>query len=85
MDFMSFLSMNSEPFDIAFIDPPYRTGLLQKSLEYVSEVMKETGVIIAENPLEEEILSNYGDFVLDRQYRYGKIRISTFRHKDFTS
>ena len=83
MDFMSFLSMNSEPFDIAFIDPPYRTGLLQKSLEYVSEVMKETGVIIAENPLEEEILSNYGDFVLDRQYRYGKIKISTFRHKDF--
>ncbi len=83
MDFMSFLSMNSELFDIAFIDPPYRTGLLEKSLEYVSEVMKETGIIIAENPLEEEISSNYGDFVLDRQYRYGKIKISTFRHKDF--
>ena len=45
--------------------------------------MNETGVIITENPLDEEILSNYGNFVLDRQYRYGKIKISTFRHKDF--
>ncbi len=83
MDYQSFLSMNSERFDIAFIDPPYRTGVLQNSLELVAEAMKDTGVIIAENPLDEEILSNYGDFVLDRQYRYGKIKISTFRHKDF--
>ena len=83
MDFHSFLSMNSQRFDIAFLDPPYRTGMLQDALELVPEAMNDTGVIIAENPLDEEILSNYGDFVLDRQYRYGKIKITTFRHKDF--
>ena len=66
-----------------FLDPPYRTGMLQDALELVPEAMNDTGVIIAENPLDEEILSNYGDFVLDRQYRYGKIKITTFRHKDF--
>ena len=42
-----------------------------------------TGIIIAENPIDEQISANYGDFVLDREYRYGKIKISTFRHKDF--
>lgn len=83
MDYQSFLAMNSERFDIAFLDPPYKTGMLQKSVEIVSEMMKDTGIIITENPLDEEILSNYGNFVLDRQYRYGKIKISTFRHKDF--
>lgn len=83
MDYQSFLAMCSECFDIAFLDPPYKTGMLQKSLELVPEIMNETGVIIVENPLDEEILSNYGNFVLDRQYRYGKIKISTFRHKDF--
>ena len=83
MDYQSFLAMCSECFDIAFLDPPYKTGILQNSLELVPEIMNETGVIIAENPLDEEILSNYGNFVLDRQYRYGKIKISTFRHKDF--
>lgn len=83
MDFHSFLSMNSQRFDIAFIDPPYKTGVLQEALNIIPESMNETGIIIAENPLDEEILSNYGDFVLDRQYRYGKIKITTFRHKDF--
>lgn len=83
MDYQSFLAMCSERFDIAFLDPPYKTGMLQKALERVPEIMNETGVIIAENPLDEEILSNYGNFLLDRQYRYGKIKISTFRHKDF--
>ena len=39
--------------------------------------------MIAENPLEEPLEERYGDFVRDRQYRYGKIRITTFRHKDY--
>jgi len=83
MDFRSFLSANSKSFDIVFLDPPYKTGALQESLELVANAVKDTGVIIAENPLDEEILSQYGDFVLDRQYRYGKIKITTFRNKDF--
>lgn len=82
-DYRSFLSMNSNKFDIAFLDPPYRMGMLQDALEKTAECMKDTGVIIAENPLDEEISDNIGDFMLDRQYRYGKIKISTFRHKDF--
>lgn len=83
MHYRSFLSMNSTEFDIAFLDPPYKKGILQDALPIVAENMRETGIIIAENPLDEQISANYGDFVLDREYRYGKIKISTFRHKDF--
>ena len=83
MDFKGFLSMNADRFDIAFLDPPYKTGILQEALEAAAGAMNETGVIIAENPLDEKILSSYGEFVLDRQYRYGKIKITTFRHKDY--
>ncbi|MBR1481988.1 MAG: 16S rRNA (guanine(966)-N(2))-methyltransferase RsmD [Ruminococcus sp.] len=81
LDWQSFLSVNTERFDIAFLDPPYGKGMLQAALALLPAHMKETGVIIAENPLNEEILSKYGDFVLDRQYRYGKIKISTFRNE----
>lgn len=84
MDYQSFLAMNTAKADIVFLDPPYRTGVLQNALELAAQRVKETGIIIAENPLDEEILSNYGDFVLDRQYRYGKIKISTFRHTNFS-
>ena len=45
--------------------------------------IKKTGIIIAENQENEEILQNYGEFMLDRQRCYGKIKISIFRHKDF--
>lgn len=82
-DYRGFLSSGREKFDIVFLDPPYKTGALQDSLGIVAGAVKDTGVIIAENPQNEEILSQYGDFVLDRQYRYGKIKITTFRHKDF--
>ena len=82
-DYGSLLSMCSEEIDVALSDKQYKAGDLQEALELVADSMKETGIIIAENPLDEEILSNYGNFVLDRKYRYGKIKISTFRHKDF--
>ena len=83
MDWQSFLAINSQQFDIAFLDPPYGKGILQSAMQQLPAHIKKTGVILAENPLNEEILSEYGEFVLDRQYRYGKIKISTFRHKDF--
>ena len=34
MDYAAFLLRRNEPFDIAFLDPPYRTGLLQKADVY---------------------------------------------------
>lgn len=83
MDYRSFLSMNTAQFDIAFLDPPYNKGILQDALPLVAENMRDTGIIIAENPLNEQLSANYGNFVLDREYRYGKIKISTFRHKEF--
>jgi len=84
-DFRSFLAMNSRRFDIAFLDPPYRTGALQEALPLAAQAMSDTGVLIAESPLDEALEAQYGSFVLDRQYRYGKIKITTFRHKDYLS
>ena len=82
MDFIGFLKMKSGKFDIAFLDPPYRTGLLQKALELVVGSVKKTGVIVCESPLDEELPENCGDFTVDRTYRYGKIKVTMYRHKD---
>lgn len=73
-----------EKFDIAFIDPPYGTGLLQKALPLVALQMKKTGTIICERPLNEEIPQKINGFALDRNYRYGKIMISTYHYEDVT-
>lgn len=82
-DSIGYLNMITEPFDIVYLDPPYGVGLLQEALPVVAEKIKKTGIILAENQEKEEILQNYGEFVLDRQRCYGKIKVSIFRHRDF--
>lgn len=82
-DGLSFLGTNTQEYDIVFLDPPYEKGILQEVLPIVAEKIKKTGIIIAESNENDNILHNYGEFVLDRQRRYGKIRVSVYRHKDF--
>ncbi len=83
MDSIGFLTLKGGEFDVAFLDPPYKSGLLQSSLALLPGAMRKSGVILCESPLDEELPQNAGDFVLDREYRYGKIKITSFRHKDF--
>lgn len=85
MDFASFLMQNGEPFDIAFLDPPYRTGLLRRALPMVAGRMNKGGTIICEYPCDDDIPETAGEFVRGRSYRYGKIQITFYRHKDVTS
>lgn len=84
MDYSAFLMRNREPFDLAFLDPPYRTGLLQTALPLVAQAMNLGGTIVCENPSDEEMPETAGDFVRTRSYRYGKIILTLYRHKDVT-
>jgi 16S rRNA G966 N2-methylase RsmD len=74
--------MNSEKFDIAFLDPPYRKGLIEEVFPVLCENMKKTGIIICEQPIDEKIVEKCCGFSLDREYRYGKIKVSTFCCKE---
>lgn len=81
-DAFSYLNQEPKPFDLAFLDPPYGAGLLQKALPAVAQIMNQGGIIICESPQNEELPTEIDNFVLDRSYRYGKIKISTYCHKD---
>ena len=69
-------------FDLIFLDPPYRTGLLQQALPLTAALMNDGGLIIAEHPQDEEVPEAAGDFVRGREYRYGKILLTVYHHKD---
>ena len=84
MDFSMFLVENREPFDLAFLDPPYRTGILQRALPMTADAMNKGGTIVCENPSDEEMPETAGDFIRVRSYRYGKIVLTLYRHKDVT-
>ncbi|MBQ9673805.1 MAG: 16S rRNA (guanine(966)-N(2))-methyltransferase RsmD [Ruminococcus sp.] len=80
-DVKTFLKMTNEKFDIVYIDPPYRMGLIDEVLPLVCKCVKETGTILCEHPVDEKIIENCCDFSLDREYRYGKIKVSSFCRK----
>lgn len=82
-DSIGYLKSCRETFDLAFIDPPYGTGLLQQALENIERVMSKGGIVICESPAAEELPESLGEFVKLREYRHGKIKITTYCHGDY--
>ena len=81
-DAISFLARRSEKYDIAFIDPPYSVGLLEKALGKISDVMNEGGVVICEAPFKDEVPEKAGTFSLQKKYRYGKTGLFVYRFSE---
>ena len=82
-DSLRYLRNTDREYDVAFLDPPYNTGILQEAMPIIAQRMKKTGVIICESALNDKILQKYYKFTLDRERTYGKIKISTYRHEDY--
>lgn len=78
-DSIAFLKSRGEKYDIAFLDPPYSKGLLQKALEAIPRVMSESGIIVCEAPHDEELPQSAGDFELWRKYKYSKVSLTIYR------
>lgn len=80
-DFSSYLASCRERFDLAFLDPPYRTGLLQRALPLVAQHMNSGGTILCEHPLDEELPEAVEGFVQHRSHKYGKIKVTLYRRQ----
>lgn len=80
-DFLSYLASCRERFDLVFLDPPYRTGLLQRALPLVEQHMNPGGTILCEHPLGEEMPEVVGSFVQYRSHKYGKIQVTLYRRQ----
>lgn len=82
-DSLMFVRNRGERFDIALLDPPYGTGVLQRALEAAAICVRENGVIICELPEKEELPQTVGNFELRRRYRYGKTELAVYRGGEF--
>lgn len=78
-DYTLFLARNTDTFDIAFLDPPYKAGLLEKALSGVCQIMSEFGIIVCEHPTEISLPEFIGGFAVSRSYRYGQIAVTVYR------
>ena len=80
-DSLSYLDRTSEMFDIAFLDPPYRAGLMNEAIERVRLHIADGGVIVCETAVE-EVLPEVIDGFTSKRYKYGKIALTVYR-KEF--
>ena len=63
-------------FDFVFMDPPYRQGLIRRTLENLAAAECEFGMVIAEHETGETMEHLPGGFHLRDQRRYGKTLVS---------
>lgn len=77
-DAKSFL-LKKDNFDIAFLDPPYRKGLVEESLPKLVELMSDDGVIICETAKEEALPDEVADWTKAKEKAYGKTKLTYYR------
>lgn len=78
-DSIAFLGMTDKIFDIAFLDPPYQTGLLQKALSLLGGHMAQGGIAVCEHPFVEQFPDEQGGLVKQKEYKYGKVAVTIYR------
>lgn len=66
-------------FDVAFLDPPYAAGLMEKALALTAERMAPGGIILCEHGSREELPERAGEFIKHKVYKYGKTSVTAYR------
>lgn len=82
IDSLLFLKRNNIIFDIAFLDPPYNMGILQKVLPALVDFISKDGYIICESSMNDILPQRVGNFTVFNTHTYGKILITTYRCMD---
>ena len=79
----NFLNFFEGSFDVAFLDPPYKSEILNNLLPEVCEKMNRNGIIITETSTSEKILENIDRFSLQKKYKYGNISLNLYGFENF--
>ncbi len=81
-DYKSFLAANKDLFDIVFLDPPYKAGVLEDAIKGVIPFLSDYAIIIAEHPTELILDDEICGFSVTKRYKYSKTAATIFRRKD---
>ena len=78
-DYLSYISMTPDRFDIVFMDPPYSTGLLENAIQSVTRVLTDYAIILCEHPVDQTMPEAIGSFKHYKIYRFGKLAFTIYR------
>lgn len=78
-DALSFLDRDLNKYDLAFLDPPYKAGLMSEALIRLLSHMTKGSTVVCETDSSEELPESVGDFSA-KTYKYGKIKLTVYRN-----
>ena len=76
---VDYVRRTTDQFDLAFLDPPYASDLLDKTLPLVAARMRLSGTIICETAADRTLPETVGDFEAVRTCRYGSTLLWIYR------
>ena len=77
---MEYFRRHDTQFDVIFLDPPYRSGLVEKTLQEISAcgILSTNGDVVAQHDVRENAPEQVGTLVRTRQNRYGATLLSFY-------
>lgn len=80
---MGFLSALRERFDLIFLDPPYESDLLEKTLAHIArhDLLTPHGIIVAESAADRQLPALSAPYGIYREYRYGRIKLTVYHRE----
>ena len=79
MNAADYLRTTRDAFDIVFVDPPYRSGLIEACMPLLVPKLSESAVVLCETDDKEKLPEIFGSFALKKRNRYGKTAIWVYR------
>ena len=78
MDSLDYLKVSKGGFDIVFLDPPYRMGLVQQALGLIATKLGDNAIVVCEHEKELELDDSFEGLKLRKRYKYGKTAVTVF-------
>lgn len=74
------LKDENKKFDIVFMDPPYKAGVLEDTIAEVAKsgILNIEGIIVAEHDIRHELLEEINGFSLKDSRKYGDTAITFY-------
>lgn len=79
-DAEQYLRMCRQTFDVAFVDPPYKKGLIEKVMPLLCGHMSGRGTVLCEHEKGLILPESFGGLVRQKTYRYGKTEVTLYRN-----
>ena len=82
-DFLEVLKTLSHSFDLIFLDPPYQSDYIEKSLVVIHQcsLLKEGGIVVLESDKEEKMRYDEGVYEKIKERQYGDKLVRLLRKR----